>query len=195
MGIWKQTHITINRGSWGDKKVFNEYLAFLKQELAPAIKELKHNGLIDCYHFVAHNTVDLRLSIKDGKENDVNAVLQNKIQKTFTDLEPYGESREDLLKCLEVVSDLNLKEVELKVQDGPQITDIGLEQVRQFHGELIHFLNLSIGMTNPDEIQFHINQALTWQYTLGFNAGVEYQKKAAEKVQTPTVRVQESPKG
>jgi len=47
MSIWKETKITINRGSWNDQNTFETYYTFLNQSIAPIIKELREQKLID----------------------------------------------------------------------------------------------------------------------------------------------------
>ena len=85
MSIWKETKITINRGSWNDQNTFETYYTFLNQSIAPIIKELREQKLIDWYHFVAHNTLDLRLLIKDWKEQETNGILNKYVKQEKID--------------------------------------------------------------------------------------------------------------
>ena len=152
MGEWRWIRIPINnRGSiWRSKVVFKEYHTLLKA-VSSAIKELSSKSLISSYHFVAHDTLDLRLLILDEKKiSEIKEILGGHLgkDKTNADFEPYNE-KEDLLQALELTSDFIIQKIKIKT-----------ERPEELHAHIIHHLNLSSGMTAADEIDFDLNDAI-----------------------------------
>lgn len=173
---WKQITIPRQFCSWHDKEGFKDYLDILKKSVFPAIDKLVSEELIDNYHFLNHSDtggLDLRLSIV----NEKNLQKIQEVLKKFElpdKLKDYGGDHQAILDVLKLNTEITRIAINQKLED-----------IKKFHHRLTHYQNNSIGMTNRDEVDFHLNEAINWLSTLYMINGTKEQEaieKAKEEI-------------
>ena len=142
----------------------------LRELIAPTIRDLESRGLINGFHHIVHDFIDLRLSCDDWGRDEarIKEVLQShSIPADLTGWGPmpadqYGGERGVLLcyNNLEFNSRLSLALIEL-------INETDDEQTLQMQQNLcphqwIHYLFNQIGILNLEQIEFEFNDAFVW---------------------------------
>ncbi len=165
--IFKETHIQTSR----ERLDIHQKL---RQIVAPAIRDLESQRLINGFHHIIHEDIDLRLSCNDWHQYEPKIKEILTLHSIPSDLrdwvlmppERYG-GKTGILLCynnLEFNSRLSLAIVELMDE-----TDYG--SIRQAQESLcphqwVHYLCNQFGYLNFDQIAFELNDAFIWLQTL-----------------------------
>jgi hypothetical protein len=146
----------------------------LRQTVAPAIRDLESQRLINGFHHIIHENIDLRLSCDEwpNKEPAIKDVLA--LHGIPTELRAWGPMPSEryggelgVLLCynnLEYNSRLTLALVELIAATHD---DTLLHwQDRLCPHQWVHYLCNQFGYLNPAQIQFELEDAFVWLRTL-----------------------------
>lgn len=171
--IFKETHIPTTR----DRRDIHQQL---REVIAPVVRNLESEGLIDGFHYTVHQQIDLRLSCDDwgrGKRA-IRGVLDNhSIRPDLVDWallppERYG-GEAGILLCynnLEHNSRLCLALADL--MDETDDEGVRTRQADLCPHQWLHYLSNQFGYLNLDQIVFELNDAFLWLQTfMNSNAG------------------------
>jgi len=164
--LFKETHIPTSRE-------IHDIHRLLKQFVAPAIRDLESKKLINGFHHIVHEKIDLRLSSHDWiqHESSIREVLAaHSISPDLEDFkdcvkmppENYG-GKTGVLLCynnLEFNSRLCLALVELMYETGDET--IRKKQERLCPHQWVHYLCNQAGYLNLDQICLELNDAAIW---------------------------------
>ena len=164
---FKETHIPTSHSR---KDIHRQ----LRETIAPAIRDLESQGLINGFHHIVHDEIDLRLSCHDwpNLEASIQAVLEtHSIPFNLKDWGPMPAERYGgeigVALCynnLEFNSRLCLALAEL--MNETQGSPILQMQERLCPHQWIHYLCNQFGYLNIDQITFELNDAFTWLESL-----------------------------
>lgn len=164
---FKETHVSTTR----DRHDVQEQL---RRVIAPVVRQLESRRLIDGFHYIVHQQIDLRLSCNDWHdcEAPIRGVLSDHgIPSDLTDwaLQPpedYG-GEIGILLCynnLEYNSRLCLALAELIAETQDEV--IRTRQEGLCPHQWLHYLCNQFGYLNLDQIAFEFNDAFVWLQTL-----------------------------
>jgi len=143
--------VTVGRINAADIQYsFSVYVDILRNKIAPAIEALEKDELIDGFHFISHEGVDLRLSCPNWKLSEIYKIKKIlKLNGIDGDLHPYNDlngSLDSIVKAnfLETVSRCVLAEV--------------LAEGKSSRENLSHYLNNQYGVWNIDEAIDHFHR-------------------------------------
>lgn len=161
--VFKQTHIRTSRDR-------GDIHRKLRQRVAPAIRDLESRGLINGFHHIIHEDIDLRLSSGDWPQYESRIKQILRVHSIPTDLadwefvpsELYGGETGALLCCnnLEFNSRLSLALLELMNETDDQKDRQGQERLCPH--QWVHYLCNQFGYLNRDQIIFELNDAFNW---------------------------------
>jgi hypothetical protein len=160
---FKQTHIPTSHRR-------DDILRQLRDTVSPAVRELESRRLINGYHHIVHQEIDLRLSCGDWSQHepDIRTTLEaHSISPELTEWGPmpperYGGDIGVVLCCnnLEFNSRLCLALAELMDETCDPSTQ--QMQERLCPHQWVHYLCNQFGYLNWDQIVFEVNDALVW---------------------------------
>ena len=141
----------------------------LRQIVAPAIRDLESRGLINGFHYLVHEHIDLRLSCADWDQHESKIKQVLKDHSIPTDLvdwefkpEGCGGETGAVLSCnnLEFNSRLCLALLEL-------INETDDQRIRQEQEKLcphywVHYLCNQFGYLNLNQVKFEFQDAFIW---------------------------------
>jgi len=138
----------------------------LKRSVAPAIRDLESDELINGFHYIIHRNIDLRLSCDDwGKDKSKiqNVLALHSIPTPLRDweLQPpesYGGETGVLLCYNNLEFNSRLCLAWLEIMKGTKE-----EAIRELcPHQWVHYLFNQAGYLNLDQIQFELNDGFKW---------------------------------
>ncbi len=128
------------------------YHDFLMNKIYPAIDKLYSKGLIDTYHFLIHQNLDLRISIPDETKTDA-------IKNILEDFELPTELHEWDKKMSKIEDEI--------LRLNTEITRLLLQHpnLYNFLGSVIHYPVNQFGYPNLKESEFLLLKAVGWGMT------------------------------
>ncbi len=128
------------------------YHEFLLTKVYPAIDKLYSEGLIDTYHFLMHENLDLRISIPDETKIDTIKNILAEFELPIK-MQEWGRGRpkieDDILRY-------DTEKTRLLIQHP--VLD-------KFLSSAIHNPINQLGINNLVESEIHINEAINWRFT------------------------------
>ncbi len=141
----------------------------LRQIVAPAIRDLESKGLIDGFHYLVHEHIDLRLSCADWDQHEskIKQVLRDhSIPTDLADweLKPEGHGGETgaVLSSNNLEFNSRLCLALLELINGTYDQRIRQEQEKLCPHYWVHYLCNQSGYLNPDQVKFEFEDAFIW---------------------------------
>lgn len=164
--VFKQTHIP-----WAPDQ--GRIRLLLKDAIAPVIRDLESRRLIDGFHYIVHEQIDLRLSCHDWPQHEANIRHILKVHSVSADLRDYDDRVEmppekyggetGVLLCfnnLEFNSRLCLALIELMSGTNDRTARQCLASLCPH--QWVHYLCNQFAVLNSDQISFELHDALCW---------------------------------
>lgn len=181
VGNWRKIEITQEekKAVWSSEEEFRKHVDLLKNTVFPVIDELLNKKLIENYHFLNYappQRLELRfLPVDESKFEGIKSVLKNhglpEELKIYNENDSESQNTLDVLKLQTEMVRIVINQTKFSDAEGG---------IKRFYDEITHYPNNALGMNISEEINFHLNKALHWQYDLGFRQGVEQQKKQSQ---------------
>lgn len=159
-----------------------EYIQIVQEKITPLIKDLESNSLIERFHFIMHENLDLRLEANYDKDTDK---IKNKLRKHGLndelssdswsmpeDPEKYGGPKglEICYRNLEYNSRIIMDLFEFKRYIETKTEKKRRQELKKgfnnLNGQFVHYFLIQQGINNIQEIDFHLQQAKSWASTV-----------------------------